>query len=151
VPDQFTITNPTSYGLTTDVFFGLDTTPFPTLLPTATCAFTPADRHSAHPNLHADVRGWQVIPDATFLPKLVSLHAEVHGTIDDAAGHPYRLDGAFDESGLQPEHVPFDGYGHLALAGSAGVVAGKARFTYVDDNPIGWGFLFTSIENCNIK
>jgi hypothetical protein len=149
VPDNFTITNPFDNGFTADVYIGLDSAPF--LLPTATCPFIPADpRSGVHPQLRADVRGWQVLPDLITLPKLVSLHAEVHGTIDDAAGNTYRLNGSFDEADLQPFHVPFQGYGHLTLAGKSGVVTGTALFKYVNDNPVSWAFLFSNINNCQI-
>jgi hypothetical protein len=147
-PVRETFTNPTSYGATQDVFILSDSVP----LPSAACEFTPSDpRTGAHPNLSLFVHGWQIWLDPITLGKIVSEHAEVHGTVDDALGNTYRVDGGFDESGVQPWGVEFEGDGHIALAGRAGVVSGEGRFTYVGDNPPDWELRFTNVQNCSIR
>jgi hypothetical protein len=152
VPVDFTITNPAGSGVVNSVYF-LEGQSFPSL-PSADCAFTPAsDRYLAHPELYGHIFGWK-LPTLMFgWPTTVSLHGDVHGSINDAAGNRYRLSGTFDETGMEkyPDWiVPFDGYGHLTLAGPAGVLTGDAEFIYVADYPVEWQFMFTNIQNCRI-
>jgi hypothetical protein len=148
-PVQFTDTNPTGSGFVEPVYF-ID--PTGGIMPSATCAFATPFKRGAQ--LTADVKGWETDPSDFFFLRTVSLHAQVQGTVTDTAGNVFRLNGNFDQSGLQrwpSVVVPFDGFGHLTLAGPAGVITGDAEYRDVDDNPAEWAFYFTRIQVCKLR
>lgn len=121
-------------------------------LPNGDCGFAPAERTGT--DLEAYVSGWETPPTEPAGTQQVSLHATVYGTVTDTAGNVYRLAGSFSESGQTtfPSYfVPFDGFGHLVLAGPAGVVAGTAEFRDVTEGPPEWDFHFGGAPLCILR
>jgi len=124
----------------------------PNFLPSASCSFAPLRNGAA---LAADVHGWEgPILDPVLGTQDVELHATVHGTVRDTLGNTYTVAGSFQESGttqFPAFEVPFQGSGHLTIAGPAGVVSGDATFVDVTLGPPEWDFYFTDIQVCAIR
>lgn len=122
------------------------------LLPDGACSFAPA---AGTVTLTAAVRGWQgPILDDLLQNRVVSLNANVDGTVDDLAGNRYRVSGTFSQDGLTTfplSTVPFDGVGRLTIAGPGGTLVGDAAFRVVEDFPLEWDFWFTAIKSCSIR
>ena len=122
----------------------------PVLLPTPAC---PLGLARSGMQLVTSVHGWES-PATDFGTREVSLQAHVHGTVTDTAGNAYGLEGNFRASGTTtfPDFVvPFDGEGHITIAGPNGVVSGDAVFVDVLDGPPEWDFYFTDIQRCNLR
>lgn len=121
-------------------------------LPQPDCPFAPADS-TAH--LVADVSGWEgpaVQPGLA--DQAVALRARVEGTISDVAGSTYRVTGNFTQDGTTRfplDEVPFDGAGHLTIAGTGGIVSGDAAFRIVQDFPLEWDFWITRVDRCVVR
>jgi hypothetical protein len=121
-------------------------------LPDAACGFSPA---AGTERLTADVHGWQgPFVDELLQNRVVSLNANVDGTIADVAGNRYHVSGVFSQDGLTTfpqSSVPFDGVGRLTISGPGGSINGDAAFRVVQDFPLEWDFWFTSIKTCNVR
>lgn len=122
-------------------------------LPDQACGFAPA---AGTARLTADVRGWQGPPPGgdPFQNVVVSLNANVEGTVGDVAGRSYHLSGTFSQNGLTTfplPLVPFDGVGRVTIAGAGGTVTGSAAFRIVQDFPLEWDFWLTGIRTCTVR
>ena len=101
----------------------------------------------------ATINGWLgPIDQDTFLEQ-VDLRAHLTGTVQDAAGNTYSVNGNFTEKRtidtLTTFDVRFDGTGKLRLIGPAGSLVGTAEFFFVTGPP-SFELTFSSIKRCTI-
>ena len=94
-------------------------------------AFAPVPQE-APSALTATVDGWYGPSYGDDIPyEDVRLHATLHGTVTDAAGHTYVVSGEFAENSTRDlfadSEVVFRGTGTLKLAGAGGAVVGAAQ------------------------
>ena len=79
------------------------------------------------------------------------LHAELAGTVQDAAGNTYTLHGRFlDTTPVQIGELLFDGVGHVVLSGPTGMVVGQAEYKMLSA-PGEEVLTFSSISRCSLS
>lgn len=118
------------------------------------CPFVPHDdmTEGDTSNLTIDHQGWYGPPlEGQEFNQQVLLRARVSGTVEDAAGNTYDVQGNFLDNGIQEigGDLFFDGPGHVTLSGPAGSVAGTAEFRFVI-GPNEVTFTFTSVRHCSL-
>ena len=122
------------------------------------CAFTPLDPSSeaTGSTVTLRVQGWasgDLFDPNTgeFLGQQDALHAQVAGTVVDAAANRYRITGTFFDNGSR--HVvpgqDYYGIGHVTISGSVGKVVGRAILYRTTDGGDSWSMDFTKIDTCS--
>lgn len=102
----------------------------------------------------SNVNGWIGPIDQTTFLQQVDLRAHVAGTIQDAAGNAYSVNGNFTQKQTIDSNasfdVVFDGTGKLRFSGPSGSVVGTAEFRFVTA-PESFELTFTSISKCTVS
>jgi hypothetical protein len=102
----------------------------------------------------SSIKGWIGPIDQTTFLQQVDLRAHLTGSIQDAAGNTYSVNGTFTEKQTIDSNtsfdIVFDGTGKLRFTGPTGSVVGRADFRFVTA-PESFELTFTSISKCTIS